>query len=98
MQLKCCWWFKDENVIKFQLPLKYLYLSTIGEVIRYRFLDWECGMWKYMPMVTKLKTKRRIEEETDVLKTEEEELSQQKLGEVIKVKENMSGFPFCTNS
>lgn len=47
-------------------------------------------MVKYMAMMTKLKTKLRIEEETDVLETEEEELSKQKLGEAIKAKENTS--------
>lgn len=43
-----------------------------------------------MAMMTKLKTKLRIEEETDVLETEEEELSKQKLRQAIKAKENMS--------
>ncbi|XP_017592454.1 PREDICTED: gamma-aminobutyric acid receptor subunit gamma-3-like [Corvus brachyrhynchos] len=65
-------------------------LSTIEEIIRYRFLDWEYSMWKYMAMMTKLKTKLRTEEEMDVLETEEEELSKQKLSQAIKMKENMS--------
>lgn len=47
-------------------------------------------MRKYTAMMTKLKTKLRAEEEMDVLKTEEEELSKQELRQAIKVKENMS--------
>lgn len=47
-------------------------------------------MWKYMAMMTKLKTKLRTEEEMDVLETEEEELSKQELRQAIKAKENMS--------
>lgn len=50
-----------------------------------------------MTMMTKLKKKLRVEEETDILETEEKKLSKQKLGQVIKAKENRWGiFPSLT--
>lgn len=47
-------------------------------------------MWKCMTMMTKLKKKLRMEEETDILETEEK-LSKQKLRQAMKSKENTWG-------
>lgn len=44
-----------------------------------------------MTMMTKLKKKLRMEEETDILETEEEKLSKQKLRQAKKSKENTWG-------